>query len=266
MKLSDANALLEPGYTTLESGYCRLEDGQLQVAAWTTMLGCKGKMVEWWFGFLRTTEQYKWWHPKDHLWCEWIGERGTGRFIGGTHHVHEYIGGELQKLKINFRDPGDYLDVSRFRSAGISAAVCARVGALDAPVWSGHLIHLCRDTAHGCEMRSRFWLGDFDPPELAPSREARIALFPDRVGEGLLKHCHEEMSYLAGFLPALHAREAGSTTAFMAEHSQAAPESEHPLQCACCGAPSPCRCDQAGKCGECGWCRDHCRCFRSTGR
>ena len=32
-----------------------------------------------------------------HVWCEWIGERGTARFVGGTHHVHEYIGGELQK-------------------------------------------------------------------------------------------------------------------------------------------------------------------------
>ncbi len=39
-------------------------------------------------GYLRTTEQYKWRHPKDHVWCEWIGERGTGRYIGGTHHVH----------------------------------------------------------------------------------------------------------------------------------------------------------------------------------
>ena len=32
--------------------------------------------------------------------------------------------------------------------------------------------------------------------------------------------------------------------------------------CWCCGAPSPCRCDPAGKRNECGWCRDHCRCFR----
>jgi hypothetical protein len=30
----------------------------------------------------------------------------------------------------------------------------------------------------------------------------------NRLLEGLLKHCHEEMSYLAAFLPALHAREA----------------------------------------------------------
>jgi hypothetical protein len=78
------------------------------------------------------------------------------------------------------------------------------VGLLDAPVWSGHLIHLVRDTGYGCEMRSRFWLGDIDPPALASTREARIERIPDRVGPALLKHCHEEMSYLAAFLPALH--------------------------------------------------------------
>lgn len=207
MELRDANDLLKPGYLDLESGYLRLPDGQLHVAAWTTMAGCSGAMVEWWFGYLETTEQYKWWHPKDHVWCEWVGERDTGRFIGGTHHVHEYIGGELQKLKISFHDPSEVLDASRLDEAGVTAAICARVGPLDSPVWAGRLIHLCRDTDYGCEMRSRFWLGDFDPPQLAPDRDARIRLFPDRVGEGLLKHCHEEMSYLAGFLPELHAKE-----------------------------------------------------------
>ncbi len=206
MELRDANALLEPGYLGLESGFRRLPDGQLHVAAWTTMPGCRGAMVGWWFGFLETTEQYKWWHPRDHVWCEWKGERGTGRYVGGEHHVHEYIGGELQKLRIRFCEPDDYLDASRFEEAGVTAAVCARVGLLDAPVWAGHLIHLCRDTDYGCEMRSRFWLGDLDPVDLAPDAAAREGLFPDRTGAGLLAHCHEEMSYLAGFLPELYAK------------------------------------------------------------
>lgn len=213
MRLSDAHRLLDPGYTAVESGCVRLPDGQLHVAAWTTMMGCSGNMVEWWFGYLRTPEQYRWWHPRDHVWCEWIGERGTGRFIGGTHRVHEFIGGELQKLRIHFREPGDYLDTSRFAKAGISAAICARVGPIDGPVWAGHLIHLCRDTPYGCEMRSRFWLGDFDPAEIAPNRDARVALFSDAMGAGLLRHCHEEMSYLAGFLPKLYARETGGGAA-----------------------------------------------------
>jgi len=206
LELTEANDLLKPGYLDLESGYVRLADGQLHVAAWTTMFGCKGRMVEWWLGFLETTEQYKWWHPKDHVWCEWIGERGTGKFIGGEHHVHEYVGGELQKLKIHFRDPAEYLNTARFAEAGITAAACARVGLLDAPVWAGHIIHLCRDTEYGCEMRSRFWLGDTDPAGLAPDAEARKNLFPDSAGGALLKHCHEEMSYLAGFLPELYSQ------------------------------------------------------------
>lgn len=208
MELQDADRLLDAGHLPLESGWLRLPGGQLHVAGWTTMPGCTGRMVEWWFGYIETTEQYGWWHPRDHVWCEWEGERGTGRYIGGTHRVHERIGGELQKLRIHFRDPGDYLDTSRFEEAGISAAICGRVGLLDAPVWTGHLIHLCRDTDYGCEMRSRFWLGDLDPPDLASDREARLALLPDRLGEGLQVHCHEEMTYLAGFLPGLYAKEA----------------------------------------------------------
>lgn len=207
MRLDQANLLLEPGYQALESGTLRLEDGTLHVASRTTMIGCKGRMIDFWFGFLRTTEQYKWWHPKDHVWCEWVGERGTGRYVGGRHRVHEYIGGELAKLEIHFRDPSEYLDVSRFAEAGVSTAVCARVGPLDAPVKVGHLIHLVRDTDWGCEMRSRFWLGDFDPPEMASTREARMALVPDVLGAGLHKHCNEEMAYLAAFLPKLHAEE-----------------------------------------------------------
>jgi hypothetical protein len=83
---------------------------------------------------------------------------------------------------------------------------------MEPEIWAGHVIHLCRDTDYGCEMRSRFWLGDLDRPEVAPDREVRIQIIPDRAGEGLLRHCHEEMSYLAGFLPDLYARETGRST------------------------------------------------------
>jgi hypothetical protein len=88
----------------------------------------------------------------------------------------------------------------------VSAAVYGRTGLLEKPVWAGHVLHLCRDTANGCEMRSRFWLGDMDPPELAPDPETRIALFPDEVGQGLLKHCIEEMEFLSTFLADLYAK------------------------------------------------------------
>jgi hypothetical protein len=44
---------------------------------------------------------------------------------------------------------------------------------------------------------------------ITSDRDTHIELFLDRVEEGLLKHCHKEMSYLAGFLPGLYARESG---------------------------------------------------------
>src|SRR5579862_747946 len=116
MKLSDANDLLRHFYLPLESGWLRNPDGTAHVAARTPMIGCKAHMVEWWFSFLHTTEHYKWWHPRDHVFSDWVGERGTGRYVGGTHIAHEYFAGgpTLFKLKINFRDPGDILDKSLF--------------------------------------------------------------------------------------------------------------------------------------------------------
>jgi len=122
--------------------------------------------------------------------------------------VHEYIGGELRKLKIRSLDPSELLDTSRLEEAGVSGVICSRTGLIDALVWTGHVLHLCRDTNEGCEMRSRFWLGDFDPPDLAPTSRKRIELIPDELGRHLLKHCMEEMRTLAAFLPGLYPREA----------------------------------------------------------
>jgi hypothetical protein len=209
MLLEQANDLLEPGYLPLETGYQRLEDGTLLVAALTQMPGCKGYMVDWWFGYHETTEQYKLWHPEDHVWTEWDEKWKPGHYVGATSQVHEYIGGDLQKLRIRFRDPSELLDTSRFEEAGVSGVVCARTGLLEAPIWGGHLIYFCRDTDDGCEMRSRFWLGDVDPPEIARTPEEKTAMFPDEAGRSLLNHCIEEMRTLASFLPGLYRRETG---------------------------------------------------------
>ena len=125
------------------------------------------------------------------------------------HNLAHAAAGTIEQTEAVGQVPAsDYLDPARFVEAGLSSAVCARVGPLDAPVWAGHLIHLCRDTAYGCEMRSRFWLGDFEP-DIAPAAADRQKLIPDQVGWGLLKHCNEEMGFLAGFLPEYYRRESG---------------------------------------------------------
>ena len=208
MLLSDANLLIENDYLPLETGWTRLEDGQALVAARTQMPGCSGTMIAWWLGFVHHTEEYLWWHPRDHVWSGWDGERGTGRYLGGSHLVHEYIGGELRKLRINFRDPATCLDPSRFADANVSAAIYGRVGDLDSPaekpVWFGHLLHFVQDTPDGCVMRSRFWLGDVEGIDQPVTPEFRREVAPDKLATGLLKHCCEEMSLLGSFLPLVY--------------------------------------------------------------
>ena len=69
------------------------------------MIGCTPAMVDWWLGFVHHTEEYRWWHPRDHVFSAWEGDSEPGKYIGRIHLVHEYLGAHLAKLKINFRDP-----------------------------------------------------------------------------------------------------------------------------------------------------------------
>ena len=71
MLIEEMNQLLEPGYQSTETGYFRLPNGQMHVRVLTRMPRCKGKMVDWWFGYLDGTEKYKMWDPKSHLSLEW---------------------------------------------------------------------------------------------------------------------------------------------------------------------------------------------------
>lgn len=206
MKLSDINEMLDSNPHSLEEGYKILDDGVGFVAVRTNMPECSGKMIDWWFSYLATTEQYKMWHPEDHVYCKWLGERGTGRYIGGTHIVHERLGGDkVYKLKINFREPSTILDVSRFKAAGISTVVYARGGPAHLPLWSGHVMHMIHDTDEGCVMRSRFWLGDVSPAVPILSGIIQRDMASEEALQAMQKHCHTEMSILATFLPKLYA-------------------------------------------------------------
>jgi hypothetical protein len=134
VELSQANDLLNPGYLPFESGYKDLADGKRLVAALTRMPGCRAKMVHWWFSWLGGTEWYKLWHPRDHIFSDWENRR-EGNYIGASHLVHEYLAGPsgpLFKLRINFHDPAELFDPSRYRESGV-IAVCARIGDLEHP-------------------------------------------------------------------------------------------------------------------------------------
>ena len=211
LRLCEAKLLLQHPYLPLEAGHGLTTDNMRHVAASTYMPGVTAGMIDWWFGFIHTTEHYKLWHPRDHVFSDWEGPReNRSSYIGGHHLVHEYIGGKMSKLKISFRDPGLYFGEGweeEFVKWGYGTAVCGRVGRWEPEsgdgkvMYTGHLIHLIKNEPDGCRMRSRFWLGDV---------EGLPGPVGDKIAEedaaGLLRHATEEMAILAAKLPDLFRR------------------------------------------------------------
>jgi hypothetical protein len=212
MRFSDANDLLNTGYLPFESGFAELEDGKWVVAALTRMPGARARMVDWWFSWLGDIEWYRLWHPVDHVSSAWEN-RVDGRYVGASHIVEEFFGrdGPVHKRRIQFHDPSEIFDAAAYRRSG-HLAVCARNGPLEGPVATGRMCHFVRDTDTGCEMRSRFWLGEISPRtpgvEIPPD-EARALRGKHLNGDfarRLHQHCVEEMGYLAELLPTLYRR------------------------------------------------------------
>jgi hypothetical protein len=227
LTVKQAPLMLTNPYLPFEAGYALNSDGMHHVAASTYMPNISGDMIEWFFGWITNTEQYKLWHPRDHVYSEWVGPRGNSQYVGGYHLVYEYIGGILNQLRISFKDPGEYFGPTwkeDFKKNNISAAICGRVG-----LWEGkgkgieatdigHLVHLihkecneCGNYPHeatdditGVRMRSRFWLGDF-PGMTSPQQRAES--LPTDLPKGLMQHATEEMAILAKILPDLYRRE-----------------------------------------------------------
>ncbi len=214
MEFRDADGLLNPGPLPLEMGVARLPSGVLCVAARTDMLGCSGRMFEWWFRFAPDDQQYSWWHPGDHVSSKWWETR-PDTHLGSTHEVQERVGSEeVLRLWIAFHDPTETFSASAYEAAvgsgDISTAICARIGIGDEPPrdehgrpLGGRMTHVARDTPFGCVLRSRFWLGE----GLEASADQLRALLPDELGLGLMKHAYSEFFYLSRFLPSLYIAE-----------------------------------------------------------
>ena len=190
MHINETNQLIEPGYLPLETGYYRLPNGHFHVAVLTSMHGCKGEMIDWWFGYVADDSTYRMWHPQTHISLKWDAHFRPGQYVGASQIVEAEFGGVIARRRIHFHEPSEFLDTTRFAASNIGAAICANFYDLE-KVPLGRFIHLVRDIDAGCEMRSRFWLYRASEVEAA----------------ALMQHCLEEMYHLGGFLPELYQRE-----------------------------------------------------------
>lgn len=212
----DTSGLLEEGYGPLETGVQRLPNGVYLVRALTRMPKVKAEMVHWWFAdYMKTTEHYKRWHPTAHVWMDWENKQ-PGKVVGASHLVHEYIGEELQKLRIQFVDPAEFFE--NYSPRDDQFVICARAGMLEEPVNVTSMCHIVRNTGWGAEMRSTFWLGHVARRQgndevfsieglIGNTALARFLLLDEQFAKDLMQHAIEEMGYLSDFLPQLFEEE-----------------------------------------------------------
>lgn len=219
--ISEVDQLLQAGYLALENGFTRLDNGQVFVSVLTRMPGVSGKMIDWWMGWHPVESQrYKLWHPRAHVANraeKMIGDdpaiSDRDKYLHNSNYVTEYVGADLLEIEIRFSEPSDFFDTRGFQEANVGTAICGVVGFRKLPVSFGLLIHLIRETDDGCEMRSRFWLGNIAfrglPGKeilnrITATRFLRRHAVPLSMGRDLLVHCGMEMNHLASFLPDLY--------------------------------------------------------------
>ena len=191
----------------------RLSDASYLAAVRTTMPEVTADMLRWWFAdFMQTSEHYQWWRPKDHVWMDWENKE-PGKIIGASHLVHEYIGGDLSKLRIQFVNPIEFFDYDPNNED--TFVVCARIGLLDEEMNIAKMCHVVRNTLNGAEMRSRFWLGHVAKREgnstvsslkgfIGNTFLIRLLAVNKQSAKDLRRHAEEEMKYLAALIPALY--------------------------------------------------------------
>ena len=212
----DTSGLLADEDTGFETGVHRQPNGVYRVRALTRMKEVKARMVKWWFSdYMKTPEHYQRWDPSAHVWMAWENKK-PGESIGASHLVHEYIGDDLSKLRIQSVNPEEFLGPLEAREDRL--ILCARVGLLEEPLNVSTMCHIVRDTKWGAEMRSVFWLGHVAERDgnrtvfsikglLGNTFVARHLAIDDQFAVDVMTHALEEMASLADFLPELYASE-----------------------------------------------------------
>lgn len=221
---SDLDRLLDPAPLSAERGWCWLPGGVGYVAMRVEMPGVTGETVDWWFDWHPDDPaRYRMWHPEAHadISIERPPVPGEKRYWGTVHHPVEDVGFGMTHVRIEFVPPEELgFAAGALERPGVAAIVCGFAGDDDKRVRHTRMVHVWLDDPEigGTVLRSRFWIGSVIRPYLpsvlagpaaaiANRRFARRLAIPRRAPAGLARHCHEEYSNLAGFLPELYAAE-----------------------------------------------------------
>jgi len=147
--------------------------------------GVSPEMISWWWDHIDSTEQYKLWHPKDHIFFSWLVPPGTSH-IGAISRCIEKIAGIPMTLDIRWEDPSTVK--TEFKNI-LVASIISEDGTVIM-----RFMHEYESAPYGTKMRSTFYL----PKKV-----------PGFVKKGLKKHNIEEMAKFPAFLPELYKQSTG---------------------------------------------------------
>ena len=71
--------------------------------------------------------------------CEWnpqfyavqAEDRRSGYYVHHSHKTSEFLGGRTHAFQTEYDRPSKFFNIAKFREAGVTACVCARIHILD---------------------------------------------------------------------------------------------------------------------------------------
>ena len=148
------------------------------------------EMIDWWWDNLNN-DNYKLWHPEDHIALEWQIPPAQAGHAGAIHMACEKIADEparILRIRWEERDAAPISTIYSHINVGSPLAP----GADDIPM--GSVVHEYEATPSGTRMRSTFTLPAFAPQQFM---------------DNLRNHNIAEMGRFPEFLPQLYKQKTG---------------------------------------------------------
>lgn len=139
-----------------------------------------------------------------------------GHYIGHTQLWKISIGGVKHRMRIEYKEPHEFVDSTKFQPAGVTLCIIGKIFEDDAE-WGeiaiGHVCHMVIEKSGRSSVVSRMWLGDIFSQNstyvnsLGNSYLLRVYKWTHQYALNLWTNLVEEMSCLADFLPKFYRTE-----------------------------------------------------------